>query len=77
MTVLKSKKCGRPKLLPKEIMAKTIETVKALRLKGAPASNAVVNAIAKGVIMAEDRCFLTEYGGHPALSDQWARNILN
>ena len=28
--VLKSRKLGRPKLLPKDIMAKTIQTVKAL-----------------------------------------------
>ena len=75
MTVLKSRKHGRTKLLPKDIMAKTIQTVKALRLKGAPVSSAVINAIAKGV-MAEDRCLLTEYGGHLAFSDLWAGNIL-
>ena len=34
-------------------MAKTIQTVKALRVKGAPVSSAVTNAIAKGVVMAE------------------------
>ena len=34
-------------------MAKTIQTVKALRVKGAPVSSAVINAIAKGVVMAE------------------------
>ena len=54
MIVLKSRKRGRPKLLPEDIMAKTIQTVKALRLKGAPVSSAVINAIAKGVVMAED-----------------------
>ena len=58
-------------------MTKTIQTVKGLRLKGAPVSSAVINAIAKGVVMAEDRCLHTEYGGHVAFSDQWARNILN
>ena len=52
--VLKSRKLGRPKLLPKDIMAKTIQTVKALHWKGAPVSSAVINAIAKGVAMAED-----------------------
>ena len=74
---MKSRKRGRPKLPPEDIMTKTIQTVKALRLKGAPVSNAVINAIAKGVVMAEDRCLLAEYGGHLAFSDQWARNILN
>ena len=77
VTVLKSRKRGRSKLLPEDIMAKTIQTVKALSLKGAPVSSAVINAIAKSVVMAEDRCLLTEYGCHLAFSDQWARNILN
>ena len=76
VTVLKSRKHGRTKLLPKDIMAKTIQTVKALRLKGAPVSSAVINAIAKGVVMAEDRCLLTECGGHLAFSGLWAGNIL-
>ena len=58
-------------------MAKTIQTVKALRVKGAPVCSAVINAIAKGVVMAEDQYFLTEYGGHLAFSNQWVRYILN
>ena len=37
-----------------------LSKVKALRLKGAPVSTAVVNAIAKTVVMAKDRCFLTQ-----------------
>ena len=77
VTVFKSRKRGRPKLLPEDIMTKTIQTVKGLRLKGAPVSSAVINAIARGVVMAEDRCLHTEYGGYLAFSDQWARNILN
>ena len=76
-TVSKSRKCGRSELLPEYIMAKTNKTVKALRLKGAPVSKDVINAITKGVFMAEDRRLLTEYGGHFVFSDQWARNILN
>ena len=27
--------------------------------------------------MTDDRCLLTEYGGHHAFIDQWARNIFN
>ena len=77
VTILKSRKRGRHKLLPEDIMGKTSQTVKALRLKSAPVSSAVINAIAKGVVMAEDRCLLTESGSHLAFSDQWARNILN
>ena len=55
VTVLKSRKRGRPKLLPGNIMAKIIQTVKALRLKGAPVSSAVINAIAKGVMKYLER----------------------
>ena len=47
------------------------------RKRERPVSSAVINEIAKGVVMAEDRCLLTEYGGHLAFSDQQARNILN
>ena len=77
VTILKSRKRGRGKLLPEYIMAKTSQTVKALCLKGAPVSSAAINVIAKGVVMAEDRCLLTESGSHLAFSDQWARKILN
>ena len=45
-------------------MAKTIQTVKVLHWKGAPVSSAVINAMAKGAVMTEDQCLLTEYGGH-------------
>ena len=77
VTVLKSRKRGQLKLLPEGIITKTIQIVKALRLKGAPVSSAVINAITKGVVMAEDRCLFTEYGGHLVFSNQWAKNILN
>ena len=74
---MKSRKCGRPKLLPKDIMVKTIQIVKVLLLKYVPVSSSVINATPNGVVMAEDQSLFTEYGGHLAFSDQWARNILN
>ena len=77
VTVLKSRKRGQPQLLPEDIMAKTIQTVKTLRLKGALVSSTVINAMAKCVVMAEDRCLLTEYGGYFAFIDQWTSIILN
>ena len=46
----KSNKRGRPFLLLEEIMNKTIQLVKALRLKGAPISTPVITSIAKGII---------------------------
>ena len=69
MTVLRSRKRGRTKLLP-ENMAKTAQTVKASHLKGAPVSNAVINAITKGVVLAKYRCLLIDYGSHLAFSNQ-------
>ena len=43
------RKRGRPALLPEDLMKKTIETIQALRLKGAPVTAAVINAITKGM----------------------------
>ena len=70
VTVLKSRKRGRPKLLSEDITAKTIQTVKALHLKGALVSSAVINGIAEGVIVVKDQCLLTEYEGYLAFIDQ-------
>ena len=42
---IKSKKRGRPSLLPEELMSKSIEIIKSLRLKGAPVSYAVMAAV--------------------------------
>ena len=77
VTILKAKRRGRPKLLPEEIMKKAIQTIKALRLKGAPISYNVINAIAKGIVVANDRTMLVEHGGHLQFTDNWARNVLN
>ena len=56
------RKRGRPALLPDDLMKKTIETIQALRLKGAPVTAAVINAIAKGIVMANERTILVEHG---------------
>ena len=58
-------------------MVKTIQTIKVLRLKGALVSSTVINAMAKCVVMAEDRCLLTEYEGYIAFIGQWTSIILN
>ena len=70
------RKRGRPALLPDDLMKKTIETTQALRLKGAPVTAAVINAIAKGIVMANDRTILVEHGGYLSLSYDWGRNVL-
>ena len=77
VTILKAKRQGRPKLLPEEIMKKAIQTIKALRLQGAPISYNIINAIAKRIVVANDRTMLVEHGGHLQFTDNWARNVLN
>ena len=74
---LATKKRGRPKLLPEKVMEKTVTLIKALRLKGAPANVNVINAVAKGIVIANDRTLLIEHGGYLSFSKQWGRNILN
>ena len=39
-------------------------------------SSAVINAVAKGIVIANDRSILAEHGGYLTLSDDWARKIL-
>ena len=70
------RKRGRPALLPDDLMKKTMETIQALRLKGAPVTAAVINAIAKGISMANDRTMLAEDGGYLSLSHDWERDVL-
>ena len=77
VTEIGTKKRGRPSLLPDELIAKTVEIVKALRLKGAPVSYAVMAAVARGVVISQDRNLLVENGGHLHFSDNWARQIIH
>ena len=70
------RKCGRPALLPEDLMKKTIETIQALRLKGALVTAAVISAIAKGIVMANDRTILVEHGRYLSLTYDWGRNVL-
>ena len=58
-------------------MKKTTETVQSVRLKGAPISSSIVNAIAKGIVIANNRMLLVENGGHLSFGDSWTRNICN
>ena len=73
---VKTKKRGRPSLLPDELMTKVISMVKALHLKGAPVIAEVINLVAKGFIITSDWSLLIENGGYISLSNQWSRNVL-
>ena len=75
------KSSGRPTLLPETLMKKKniyiyIYTISALRLRGAPITSSVINAVAKGIAQANDRTLLVENGGHLSLSNDWARKVL-
>ena len=67
---IKKKTTGRPSLLPEDLMKETIDTVAGLRLKGAPVSAAVIQSVAKGLVLANDRSLLIENGGYLLLSNE-------
>ena len=56
-------------------MKKTIETVKSFQLKEASISWSIINAIVKGIVIANDGMLLVENDGYLFFSDSWARNI--
>ena len=57
-------------------MCHIVELTKIL-FKGAPISYNVTNAIAKGIVVANDRTMMVEHGGHLQFTDNWAGNVLN
>ena len=46
-------------------------------MKSAPVNVNVINAFAKGIVMANDRTLLIEHGSYLSFSKQCGRNILN
>lgn len=74
---MKTKKRGRSKLLPEEIMTKTIQTIRSLQYKSASIIYNVINAITKRIVVASDRTMLVEQGGHLTFTVNWAQNVLN
>ena len=57
-------------------MKKVIETLTNLRLRGTPVSSAVIRAVARGVIIANNRSLLLENGGYIDLSTDWLHQVL-
>ena len=76
ITEIVIKKTGRPMLLPENLMKKVIETVTNFRLRGARVSAVVIRAVARGVIIANDRSLFLENGGYINLSMDWSRQVL-
>ena len=58
-------------MLLDELMTKVISLVEALRLKGVPVNAEVINSVAQGLIIVNDRSLLIENGGLISLSHQW------
>ena len=50
--------------------------IQAPQLKGALVTASVINAIAKGIVMANDLTILIEHGGYLSLTYDWDRNVL-
>ena len=72
---LPQKKRGRKTLLPEEIDAKVMDMAQSMRLTGAVVNYNVLIAIAKGLLFANDRTLLAEYGGSIKLGWKWCTSV--
>ena len=70
------KKHGKPLLLGKKIDAVVQDYILKLCECGSPMNSAVIQTVAKGVLLAMDRMSLAQYGGHIKLSNTWAKSLL-
>ena len=72
---LPQKKRGRRTLLPEEIDKKVMEMAQSMRLTGAVVNYNILIAIAKALIIANDRTMLAEYGGTIQLGWKWCTSV--
>ena len=75
VTLLPYKKRGKPTLLPAEIDRKVMEMASSMRLAGAVVNYNVLIAVAKGIIIANDRTLLAENGSGIKLGWKWCESI--
>ena len=68
ITEIVNKKPGHPTLIPKNLMKYVIENVTNLLLRRVPVSAAVICAVARGFIIANDKSLLLENDGYIDLS---------
>ena len=66
---------GRSTLLPEDIDSKVMEMALSMRLSGAVVNYNVLIAIAKGLVIANDRTQLAEYGGTLKLGWKWCTSV--
>jgi len=76
VTELKPMKRGRPLLLGQELDTKVQYLINELRSKGGNINTRIVKALAKGVVIAQDRTLLRENGGGIDISRDWALSIM-
>ena len=72
---LPTKKRGKRTLLPEEIDKKVMDMASSMRLAGAVVNYNVLIAIAKGIVTANDRTLLAEYGGTLTLGWKWCTSL--
>ena len=62
-------------MLPAEIDSKVMEMVSGMRIAGAVVNYNILIAIAKGIVIANDRTLLAEHGGPIQLGWRWCQSI--
>ena len=73
--VLPEKKRDAQSFYRKELDKKVINMIKSMRESGAVINYNIMIAIANGLIQANDRTLLREYGGTIELGTQWCQSI--
>ncbi|CAC5395017.1 unnamed protein product [Mytilus coruscus] len=69
-------KRGRPLLLGQELDTKVQYLINELRSKGGNINTRIVKALAKGVVISQDRTLLRENGGGIDISRDWTLSIM-
>ena len=69
-------KHGRPLLLGNELDSKVQTLLNELRSKGGNINTRIVKALAKGVVLSQDRTLLQENGGGIDITRDWALSII-
>ena len=71
------KKRGKPLLLGGRVDKAVQLYILKFREQGGTVNSAIVQAAARGILLAMDRTRLVEYGGHVKLSNTWAKSLLH
>ena len=72
---LPTKKCGRTLLLGSDLDEKLQSYLRKIRTSGGPLTARIAIAAARGLLLADNRNKLVEYGGHIELNRHWAYSL--